>query len=170
MGIGGHVDLVIDFVLPIEVGDALGDRVLLIDEIDTDIAFVPDGLLVTVPTPGTALNFFGPFPLVAGDDAVMDHDQATATAKELLGIGAIIAFNLHAVGGEDDEDIGILELGGGWEFHGTVCLDTTFFQQLGAVGEEARVVMLIRAVSLDSGTNENPQGSGVESEDQEQPG
>jgi hypothetical protein len=108
--------------------------------------------------------------LVASDHTIMDHDQATATAKELLGVRTVIAFDRHAVGGENDEDVRILELTGGWEFHGTVCLDATVLQQLGSIGQEARVVMLVWAMSLDSGTNENPQGSGVESEDQEEPG
>src|SRR5436309_12470867 len=54
-----NVHVVVNLVRPIEVRHPLNDRMFLVHEIDANLALEPPGLFVTVPAPGTALDFFG---------------------------------------------------------------------------------------------------------------
>src|SRR5207249_194620 len=84
VNVGRHVQVVINLVLPIEVGDAPHDGMPLIDKVNACLAFQPFGLFVAVPAPRSALNLFSPFMLVAAYHAVVNHDQTAAAAEELL--------------------------------------------------------------------------------------
>ena len=117
MHVGRHVHLVINFILPVEVGDATGDGILRIDEIEPDLALMPLGLLLSLPAPRAAQNLLGPLVLIAGDDAIMDHHHAAAALEKLLEPGAFLAGDLHAVGGVDDHDVGSVQLGGRRKLH-----------------------------------------------------
>lgn len=159
VGIGGHVEVVIDFIFPIEIGDALGDGMGGIDEINADFAFVPFGFLVglggVVPDPGAALDFFGPGMLIRADDGVMNDDEAAAALEEFFEGGALFADDFHPVGGVDDDDIGLGELLWGGEFEGAGGFDAAAGEELGPISEEPGVIMLVGAVGFDAGTDKD---------------
>src|SRR5262245_45877264 len=154
-----HVHVVINLVLPIEVGNAARDRVLRIDEVKADFALVPLGRRpfgrVLGPNPCAALNFLGPFVLVSAHHAVVNHDQSAATSKELLEVSAIITGSLHAVRGEDYQHICVFKLLRGRKVHRPVSLDTALLEQRHPLLEEARVVVLARTMRFYSRADEN---------------
>ena len=94
----GHVEAVVDLVLPVEIGHALHNRVLGIDEIDPDIALVPLSLLLAIPAPGSADDLLAPLVLITADHAVMEHHHTTAAGQEVLEACAFVADDFHAVG------------------------------------------------------------------------
>ena len=94
----GHVEAVVDLVLPVEIGHALHNRVLGIDEIDPDIALVPLSLLLAIPAPGSADDLLAPLVLITADHAVVKHHHATAAGQEVLEACAFVADDFHAVG------------------------------------------------------------------------
>ena len=166
----GHVETVVDLVLPVEVGDALHDRVLGVDEIDPDVPFMPLGLLVAVPPPGAADDLLAPLVLVAADHTIMDDHHTTAARQEVLEAGALIAGDLHAVGGIDHQHVGRLELGRRREFHGTAGGDPAFGEELGPFAQEPRVVVLVGPMGLDAAADEHAQRGGLESDGERKQG
>ena len=127
----GHVEAVVDLVLPVEVGNPFHDRVLGVDEIDAHIPLVPLGLLVAVPAPGAADDLLAPLVLVAADHTVMEHHHATTPGEEVLEAPPLVTGDLHAVGGINHQHVGRLKLGRCWEFHGTAGGDSPLGEELG---------------------------------------
>ena len=128
---------------------------LQVHEIDSHVALQPLGLLVAVPAPGAALDFFRPLILITAHDAVVDHHQAAAAFEEFLEIGALFADDLHAVLGVDHEHVGVVELLRRREIHRAVGLGAALVEQFFPIGEEPRVIVLVRSVGLDSGADED---------------
>ena len=159
MRVGLHLHHVVNFILPFKVGNAAGNRVLLIDEVKTNVALEPFGLRVAGrfvgPDPCAANDALAPFVLIIRHHGIMDDDHATTALEEFFKTHPLIAHDLHSVRGIDDEDIGAVELLGGWERHRPAGLEAAFAQQLGPVRQETRVVVLVGAVRFDAGPDED---------------
>ena len=78
---------------------------------------MPGGLLFTIPAPCSTLHLLGPFILVTRHHAVVDHHQAAPPFQKLFGIVPVLPLDLHAIGGINHQDIGLVQLGGRGEFH-----------------------------------------------------
>ena len=128
---------------------------LRIDKIQAHFAFQPFGLFVAVPAPGATLNFLCPFVLVAAHHAVVDHHQTPAALKEPLERRALFADDFHAVLGVDYQHIGVLDLFRRRKLQRAVRPGAARFEQLLPLREKPRVIVLVRAVGFDPGTNEH---------------
>ena len=95
--------------------------------------------------------------LVSAHDAVMDDDQTAAAAEELLEARALFADDLHAVLGVNHEHVGVLQLLARRKIHRTVGLCAALVEHFLPFREEARMIVLIRAVGLGAGANKHPE-------------
>src|SRR5206468_10083942 len=111
---------------------------LRVHEVEPDFALEPLGLLVPVPAPGAAQDFFGPLVLVAADHAVMNYDQTPAAPEELLETVALLADDLHAVRGVDHQHIGVLEFVPSRKIHRAVRFGAALVEQILPFPEKAR--------------------------------
>ena len=130
---------------------------LLVHEVSSHLALQPLGLLFTLPAPGAALDFFGPLMLVAAHDAVVNHDQATAAPQKFLKARALFADDFHAILGVNHEHVGVLQLLARRKIHRTVGLCAALVEHFLPFREEARMIVLIRAVGLGAGANKHPE-------------
>ena len=166
----GHIEAVVDLVLPVEVGHTLHNRVLRIDEIDPDIALVPLSLLLAIPAPGAADDLLAPLVLITADHAVMEHHHATTAGQEVLEAPTLVADDFHAVGRVYHQHIGRLQLGLCREFHSAAGGDSSLGEELGPFTQESRMIVLVGAVGFDAAADKDAERSGVKSDGERQQG
>ena len=158
--IGSHVQVIINFILPIEVGNSARDGVRGVHEVQADISFVPLGLLFAVPTPRASLHLLRPGVLVGTNHAIMDDHYTAALLQKFFETCPLLADNVHAVLGIDDKDVRLLELGGGGKLQRAIRFESALGQECFPLCQETRVVVLVRAMTLCPGADEDAKGRG----------
>src|SRR5688572_23576597 len=130
---------------------------VLADIIKGHIAFVP--LRVTM-LPGAADDRLEPVSVRAAD-GVMDRNDTAAALEELFEVGAVVAGDGTGLGGEHDQDIGVVELGAGGKLHRAIDFGAAVREELLPVLEPAFVIMEAvagRAMGLRAAAKEDAEG------------
>ena len=160
-----QVHIVVDLVLHAEVGDALRDTVLLVDELEFHRAFAPLGHLLAPGAADEVLVEVGRG-VVPGDGAGVDHHEATAARSEFLDADFFVRLEVTAGLTVDDEHVGAREFFiRGESLHplGVGVADGDLHaggvKQGPPVARERRVVMVARSVALGAATEEDAERS-----------
>ena len=154
MDAGEHIEVVVDLVLHAEVGHALGDRMVMVDEVELHRAFAPPGdLLAPGAAEEVAVIVVGG--AATGDRARVDHHEAAAALRVGVDDLAFLGLEIAADLAVDDDYVGLRQLGRGREDVATFDLGPAFLEERYPVAEEGWVVMIAGAVGLRAGAEKD---------------
>lgn len=160
LGFGQQIHVVVDFVVDVEVADVLGDRVVVIGEIEAHRGLQP---LRLPKVPRTADDGLEPVVILRHRRRV-DDDQTAATGEELHQILPLIAnLDVSSLLRVQDEHVRLVELLLRWEFHAALALGAAFIEHRHPFLEKLREIMRTGSVGFFTSADEDAERRGRES-------